>query len=255
MLAGITTLPVLEARDVRIGFGSRRAIVRDVSLSLAPGAALGLIGGSGSGKTTLARALVGLAPLSGGEVRIMGEQAFTSRRRPQPARVARTAQMVFQDPAGSLNPRKSVWWSVTEPAALLLGLGGAQRRALAESLFRRVGLDPAWLDRRPPAFSGGQRQRLAIARALSVEPKALILDEPTSALDLSVQAQVLNALLELNQAGVALLLITHDIAVVRRLCTDVAVMLAGEIVERGPCADVLANPAHPFTRQLVESSA
>jgi peptide/nickel transport system ATP-binding protein len=164
----------------------------------------------------------------------------------------RELQMVFQDPQGSLDPRWSAWKIVTEPAAAAQSLGRAARRELAASLFAKVDLDTGALERLPHEFSGGQRQRLAIARALSVAPRVLVLDEPTSALDVSVQAQVLNLLVELqDRERLAYLFVSHDMGVVRHVADRIAIMQRGRIVEAGEAATVFADPQHPYTRTLL----
>ncbi len=251
--------PVLGARSIRVdfragGLAARSTIaVHDVSFDLFPGETLGLVGESGSGKSTLARAIVGLVPCRG-DVLLDGvpvdPHSWAGRRR-----LRRAAQMVFQDPGGSLNPWMRVLDAVAEPR-VVQGLDRpAQARRAAGDLLRRCGIDPALGDLYPHQFSGGQRQRIAIARALAPEPRVLLCDEPTSALDVSVQAQVLNLLTQVQQErGLAILLITHDLGVVRHMAHRIGVMRAGSLVELGPRAQVLASPAAAYTRALLDES-
>ena len=233
-----------------------RRVVHDVSFTVDEGETLAIVGESGCGKTTIARAILGLVPVESGTIRLGGDVAEKSGE-PDMARSSgggcrRLAQMVFQDPFASLNPRQTVLDLVTE-AAVAHGLClRTERRERARALLADVGLPDDILDRYPHAFSGGQRQRLNIARALSLEPRLLVCDEPVSALDVSVQAQVLNLLADLRAArGLAMLFISHDIAVVRHVADRIAVMQNGRIVEMGEAAQVLDRPAHPYTRGLL----
>ncbi len=247
--------PVLELRGVSVRYPRRVDVlgrpldtlvaVDDVSLAVRAGETLCLVGESGCGKTSLLNAIVGLVPCAG-SVLYGGEDALRlGARRGE-------LQMVFQDPQGSLDPRWPAWKIVTEPACAARALGRAERRELAARLFARVDLDAAALERLPHEFSGGQRQRLAIARALSVQPRVLVLDEPTSALDVSVQAQVLNLLVELqDREQLAYLFVSHDMGVVRHVADRIAIMQRGRIVEAGEAATVLADPQHPYTRTLL----
>lgn len=219
---------LIELDDIGVTIGGA-AILSGVSLSIAAGRIIGLVGGSGSGKTTLARVAGGLRKANRGTVRWAGAPGGVP---------IGGAGFVFQDPHATLNPRKPLWWMITEPAALI-GLAN-DRRALADRLLAKVGLDDGYADRFAHQLSGGQRQRVAIGRALSTNPRLLILDEPTSALDVSVQARILNLLLALQQEeGVAMLLVSHDFAVVRHLADDVAVIASGRIKQRGPTTDIL----------------
>lgn len=223
-----------------------------VSLSLQAGRSLGIVGESGSGKSTLARCVMALDAPTAGTVHFQGQDL--NALRPAALRAARRDfQMVFQDPYGSLDPRMRVGRIVAEPLAALAERVDAatQRRRTAEAL-EAVGLRATDAAKYPHEFSGGQRQRIAIARALVTRPKLIVADEPVSALDVSVQAQVLNLLADLQaEFGITYLLISHDLAVVEHLCDEVAVMHQGRIVERGAPADLFAHAAHPYTQQLL----
>ncbi|MFI1834139.1 ATP-binding cassette domain-containing protein [Streptomyces olivaceoviridis] len=223
-----------------------RHAVQDVSLELREGNSLGIVGESGSGKSTLARLLLALDRPDSGTVHYRGHEV-------KPGRLPwfrREVQVVLQDPMGSLDPRATVRDIVAEPLECLRIPGDHDDRV--DELLRAVGLDPSARGRYPHEFSGGQRQRIAIARALAPGPKVLVGDEPLSALDVSVRAQILALLDDLAEAyGLTLLLVSHDIGVVRRLCTDVLVMKDGRAVEQGPAASVLADPRHPYTRRLL----
>jgi peptide/nickel transport system ATP-binding protein len=252
-LLSVERLNVEFAVTRGLGRTTRIRAVNGVSFEVAHGSTFGIVGESGSGKSTLAHAILGLAPISSGVVALDGQPVQT-RTLAQRRALARNIQIVFQDPLSSLDPRMRVWEIVAEPLYVAGVRTSAKLRAHAAQLLDRVGIADAHLDRLPHEFSGGQRQRIAIARALALGPCLVVLDEPTSALDVSVQAQILNLLLELQQnAGLAYLLISHDIGVVKHLATDIAVMRHGEIVEQGPAARVLAAPEHEYTRQLVGS--
>ncbi|MFJ6383587.1 dipeptide ABC transporter ATP-binding protein [Kitasatospora sp. NPDC092039] len=241
------TRPLLTVRGLTKTYGSRRRPVtalHGVDLDLHPGETLGLVGESGSGKSTLARALVQAHAPSGGSIRFRGEELG---RRPH-----REVQLVFQDPYSSLNPRMTAGQIIAEPLIVHRLGGREQRAARVAALLEQVGLDPATADRHPRAFSGGQRQRLGIARALAPEPSVLICDEPVSALDVSVQAQVIELLARLQrELGLAVLFIAHDLAVVRRVSHRIAVMRHGRIVETGPADRVVTAPEHPYTAELL----
>lgn len=250
--------PVLMVDRLRVTFPSRGRrpafqALRAVSCSLGAGGALGVVGESGSGKSTLARAMLGLTP-SSGRVVIDGLE-WTSASAGQLRKARRHAQMIFQDPAGSLNPRFRVLDAVLEPV-LFHRLFDSPDRALAHALhtLEACGVSPDLAQRYPHQLSGGQRQRVAIARAIAPRPKLLVCDEPTSALDVSTQAQVLNLLSDLKRdLGLAIVFISHDLAVVEHLCDDVIVMNQGEVVEVGPCRRVFGHPQHPYTQALLKA--
>ena len=227
--------------------------LRGVSLNVTTGRSMGIVGESGSGKSTLARLVMALEPPTSGKILFMGRKLHALP--PDELRAARRDfQMVFQDPYGSLDPRRPIWRTVAEPAAALEGATRAQQRERAAATLESVGLRDDALDKYPHEFSGGQRQRIAIARALITKPKLIVADEAVSALDVSVQAQVLNLMADLrDHHGVTFLFISHDLAVVSHLCADVAVMKGGLIVEQGPVRQVLREPAHDYTRTLLES--
>ena len=249
--------PLLEVVDLRKVFALPRAgwfaprpqrvAVDGVDFVVEAGRSFGIVGESGSGKSTLARLVMALTAPTSGEVRWRGRPlAAMSRGELQAARA--DVQMVFQDPYGSLDPRQRVATLVGEP------LRGAKSARVAEALAA-VGLGPESAGRYPHEFSGGQRQRIAIARALVTRPKLVVADEPVSALDVSIQAQVLNLMSDLQrEAGVTYLLISHDLAVVGHICEDVAVMFQGRFVETGPADRLLTRPAHPYTRELVAAA-
>ena len=232
-------------------FGGRaeRHALRSVDLDLGESTTLGVVGESGSGKSTLVRILLGLDRATAGSVRYRGREIRPGR--PRELRwFRRDVQIVFQDPLSSLDPKMSVDAIVREP---LLGLGVEEDhdRRITEVLAS-VGIDPTRRDRYPHEFSGGQQQRIAIARAIAPRPKVLVGDEPVSALDVSVRAQILDLLRELiAEYRLSLILVSHDLGVVRSLCADVLVLNDGQVVERGPSAEVFARPRHPYTRRLV----
>ena len=233
--------------------GTRVAAVDDVSFSIEAGETFGLVGESGSGKTTTGRCILRLIEPSSGDVRFRGESILTfSSRRMREAR--RDMQIVFQDPFSSLNPRMRARQIVEEPLIIhKLGARPARLERVAE-LFGLVGLDVAHLDRYPDQFSGGQRQRIGLARALALNPSFVILDEPVSALDVSIQAQVINLLMDLQQRlTLTYLFIAHDLRLVEHICSRVAVMYLGKIVEMGPTAALFASPQHAYTKALLSA--
>jgi len=224
--------------------------LQGVSFTLQAGRSLGIVGESGSGKSTLARLVMALEPPSAGTVSLLGRDLHRlSRAELRAAR--RDFQMVFQDPYGSLDPRQRVGAIVAEP---LPALPARERQQRVGEALDAVGLRAADMDKYPHEFSGGQRQRIAIARALITRPKLIVADEPVSALDVSVQAQVLNLLQDLRvRFGVTYLFISHDLAVVNHVCDEVAVMQAGRIVEQGSPERLFREPAHPYTRALIDA--
>ena len=245
--------PLLELQGVEVRYpvgrdwlgrskGQAHAL-NGIDLRLFPGETLGVLGESGCGKSTLAQVLMGLVePVS-------GTLAATGSTNGQ-----RNIQIVFQDPQSSLDPRLPVWKLITEPLVVRGRKSATELRAVAERLALQVGIRPEYLDRHPHQFSGGQRQRIAIARALSSDPDVIILDEPTSALDISVQAQILNLLAQLQrERGLTFVLISHNVSVVRHLANRVAVMYLGQIVELGDAEQVLERPSHPYTRLLLDA--
>jgi dipeptide transport system ATP-binding protein len=251
----------LEADDlrriyrVRRGLGRAREVraVDGVSFALAPGRTLAVVGESGCGKSTLARMLALLDRPTGGQIRIGGTDAVDAERATA-RRLRRDVQMIFQDPYGSLNPRQTVGAILEEPL-LIAGDRPAARRQAALAMLAEVGLRADQFARYPHQFSGGQRQRIAIARALMLHPRVVIADEPVSALDVSVRAQVLNLLLDLqDRLGLAYVLISHDLGVVRHVADEVAVMYLGRIVEQAPRDALFHAPRHPYTRALLRST-
>ncbi len=227
--------------------------VDGVDFSISPGETLGLVGESGSGKSTVARLVVGLLPATGGSVAINREETLTLKGKAM-RDARRHMQIVFQDPYSSLDPRATIGDSVGEPLEIYEGLKGRKRDERVAELLRLVGLGPHVLRRQPHEFSGGQRQRVAVARALALEPRLLVLDEPVSALDVSTQSQVINLLADLqSRLGLAYLFIAHDLSVVEHISHRIAVMYLGRIVEIGPADEVALRPRHPYTEALVSA--
>jgi peptide/nickel transport system ATP-binding protein len=224
-----------------------------VSAHIEAGKSLGVVGESGSGKSTFARVVMALERPTSGEVRLLGRD-LNQLPADELRRARRDFQMVFQDPYGSLDPRQTIARIVAEPLTALEQVDRATLRARVSAVLRQVGLRDADMDKYPHEFSGGQRQRIAIARALITQPKLIVADEPVSALDVSVQAQVLNLMQDLQeQFGLSYILISHDLAVVDYLCDEIAVMYLGRIVEQGSPEDLFAHCAHPYTRALLEA--
>jgi peptide/nickel transport system ATP-binding protein len=243
---------VLRIDELSVDYGRRRGplAVDRLSLAIEPGQTLGIVGESGSGKSTVGLAALGLIPISGGSVQLDGRDL--ARLRGARLREARAhASMIFQSSSASLDPRRTVGWSIAEPL-LARAVAGAKRRDRVHELLVDVGLEPTMATRYPHELSGGQKQRVGIARALAADPVLLICDEPTSALDVSVQAQIVNLLIKLqDERGLAMMFITHDLAVVEAVSHWIAVMRSGRIVEQGAAERVLRSPESQYTRQLL----
>jgi ABC-type oligopeptide transport system ATPase subunit len=249
--------PLLEIKNLKVTFPNKKEnvlAVDGVNCSLVRGKTLGIVGESGSGKSTLARAVMQLVPSSGGEILFDGIDLSPLNRK-ELREIRKRMQMVFQDPGGSLNEYMRVGKIITEPL-LVHGIArGKELKSRAEDLLIQVGLKKEDANRFPHEFSGGQKQRIAIARAISLEPELLVCDEPTSALDVTVQAKILNLLSELRERlGLTIVFITHDLAVVNEFCDEVLVMSKGKIVERGCKQEVIHNPTHKITKELIASS-
>ncbi|WP_128924855.1 ABC transporter ATP-binding protein [Bradyrhizobium guangxiense] len=259
----MTAVPLLDVRDLEQRYalpreslfrppGQVRAL-NGVSVQIQAGKSLGIVGESGSGKSTFARVVMALERPTSGQVALLGRD-LNCLPADELRRARRDFQMVFQDPYGSLDPRQTIARIVAEPLTVLEGADRATFRERVATVLRQVGLRDADMDKYPHEFSGGQRQRIAIARALITQPKLIVADEPVSALDVSVQAQVLNLMQDLQeQFGLSYILISHDLAVVDYLCDEVAVMYLGRIVEQGRPEDLFERCAHPYTRALLEA--
>ena len=256
--------PLLDVRGLKTYFPIRTGLLQrvtdhfkavdDVSFSIGKGETLGLVGESGCGKTTVGRTLLRLVPATAGTVTFEGHNMFTASGS-ELQKLRSDMQIVFQDPAGSLNPRMRVATIIGEPL-LIHGMvtDKAELRERVESLLERCGMPRAAADRYPHEFSGGQRQRIGIARALALEPKFIVCDEPTSALDVSIQAQVINLLIDLqSEFGLSYLFISHDMAVIQHVCKRIAVMYKGKIVEEGTREDIIGNPQHLYTQSLLSA--
>ena len=254
--------PVLEARDIHTWFPVKRGFfsktsgyiraVNGVSFTIYKGMTLGLVGESGCGKTTLGRTLMGLETLRSGDIRFLN-QSLTRSTRSETRALRRRMQMIFQDPLASLNPRMNVLDIVTEPLEAFK-IKAIDRKKRAEELLAEVGLDKSDMHRYPHEFSGGQRQRISIARAISAKPDFIVCDEMVSALDVSVQARIINLMMDLSEShDLSYLFISHDLSVVSALARHIAVMYLGKIVEYGPSAKIIGAPMHPYTQALISA--
>ncbi len=254
---------IMQIRGLKTYFPIRRGVfsrirgwvraVDDIDLDIPRGQTLGLVGESGCGKTTLGRTILRLIPATAGQVHFEGQAVFDADR-PLLRNLRRQMQIIFQDPVGSLNPRMTIEAIVGEPLKVHRLARGRDLREKVADLLQRVGLDPRYLNRYPHEFSGGQRQRIGIARALALEPRFIVCDEPVSALDVSIQAQILNLLADLqDQLGLSYLFIAHNLAVVEHFSDQVAVMYLGQIVERADSDELYRNPTHPYTRTLLSA--
>jgi len=255
--------PLLETKDLVKYFPLKSGIFRKtvgyvhavdkVSFSVPRGRTLGIVGESGCGKTTLARLVVRLVEPTSGSI-VFDDEEITSLEKEDLRRVRANLQMVFQDPQSSLNPRMTVKEIVGEPLKIHGGVKGLDLREKVQELLAKVGLNPDHMYRFPHEFSGGQRQRIGIARAIALNPKLLVLDEPTSSLDVSVQAQILNLLRQLqSEIGLTFLFISHDLAVIKHMSDHVAVMYLGKIVEKAPKQIIFKRPVHSYTQALLSS--
>ena len=263
MTAPLVEAPLVEAIDLKQHypikggmFGEDRTLkaVDGVGFTLNPGETLAVVGESGCGKSTLARMLTLIEKPTSGALNFEGKDAYAAMA-DEPKRVRAFVQMIFQDPYGSLNPRQKVGDILGEPLAINTSIGSGERRERVRAMLAKVGLRPEHDVRYPHMFSGGQRQRIAVARSLMLEPKVVIADEPVSALDISVQAQVINLLLDLqDEFGLAYVFISHDLSVVRHLAQRIMVMYLGRVVEAGEGATVFADPAHPYTQALMAAT-
>jgi oligopeptide/dipeptide ABC transporter ATP-binding protein len=260
---GTVSGALVEARGIVKHFPIRKGILRrvqsyaravdGVDFAILPGQTLGLVGESGSGKSTLGRCVLRLLKIDGGDLKIAGRD-ITKLSRRELRITRRNAQMIFQDPYSSFDPRSTVQSSITEPLRAHESMSRRQREERASELVTLVGLGAQHLQRYPYQFSGGQLQRLAIARALAINPQLVVCDEPVSSLDVSTQAQVINLMRELQRdLGVAYLFIAHDLSVVRHVSDRIAVMYLGRIVEQGPAETVYTSPKHPYTEALLSA--
>jgi ABC-type glutathione transport system ATPase component len=250
--------PLLDVRAIDVHYGKRRnkrQVLSAVSLQVRAGEIVGLIGESGSGKSTVARAIIGLAPVTGGQITVAGNEVTQFRRNQwRSFRRGGFVQYVFQDPLRSLDADVLVVDSIAEPLRITRAGSRADIEQRVKEYAARVRLDEELLSRFPAEISGGQRQRAAVARALVTEPKLLILDEPVSALDAANRVQVLGSFAGLRSDGIAMLYISHDLGSVAGICDRTAVLYQGRIVEYGPTTEIVNNPRHPYTRLLVGSA-
>ena len=248
---------LLHVEDLKVTFGNRRNLftaVGGVSFDIYKGETFGLVGESGSGKTTIGRAIIRIHPTAGGKIVYRGQQINGKISKELDREVTRKLQMIFQDPMASLNERAKVDYIISEGLYNLGGISAAERKERVQKALADVGLLPEFASRFPHEFSGGQRQRIGIARALIMEPEFIIADEPISALDVSIRAQVLNLLAQLQkERGLTYLFISHDLSVMRFICDRVAVIHKGLLVELADCEKLFAHPLHPYTRALLSA--
>ena len=256
--------PLIKARNLHKYYGIKDGLLQasknlkalsGVSFDLYKGQTLAVVGESGCGKSTLARLLTSIENPTSGHLSVDGIDMAKSHDKATSKKLRQTVQMVFQDPFGSLNPRQKVGDIIQEPLLINTGLSSLERREKALEIMRLVGLKDEYFHRYPHMFSGGQRQRIAIARALILKPKVVVLDEPVSALDVSIQAQVINLLIELQkELGLAYVFISHDLSVVRHIADEILVMYLGKPVEHGPSEVIFNNPKHPYTQALLSAT-
>jgi ABC-type glutathione transport system ATPase component len=258
-MSATESAPLLAVDQLVVEYPSKKfrakpfRALTDINITIGRGETLGLVGESGSGKTTLGRAILGLAPVTGGKISFDGKDISHASRKDRRV-LSRDLQVVFQDPYTSLNPALEIGDILAEPLGVQ-GLGAAAAKKRVKELLDQVGLPSDAINRLPREFSGGQRQRVAIARALALAPKLIVCDEPVSALDLSTQARVLDLFLQIQKdTGVSYLFVSHDLDVVRHISHRVAVMYHGEIVEQGPAGVVTTDPDHPYTQRLLLAS-
>ena len=245
--------PLLSVRGICKRYGERVAL-QDASFDLWPGEVLAVVGESGCGKSTLARALTLIEEPSSGSLKIAGHEVAGANKAER-KQLRKDVQMVFQSPYASLNPRQKIGDQLAEPLLINTSLSAAERREKVQAMMKQVGLRPEHYQRYPHMFSGGQRQRIALARAMMLQPKVLVADEPTSALDVSIQAQVLNLFMDLQQEfNTAYVFISHNLAVVRHVADQVLVMYLGRPVEMGPKEEIYTRPLHPYTQALLSAT-
>ncbi|WP_339275431.1 ATP-binding cassette domain-containing protein [Paenibacillus sp. FSL W8-0426] len=253
-------MALLEVEGLKIHFPIRGGLFRreigsikavdDVSFSIEEGQTYGLVGESGSGKTTTGRAVIGLNHVTAGKILFNGKDLTKERRKDR--QLQRDVQMIFQDPYSSLNPKKRVLDIIAEPLRNYEKLSPAEEKTQVRDLLEKVGLSPESIYKYPHEFSGGQRQRIGIARAIALRPKLIIADEPVSALDVSVQAQVLNFMQDIQkELNLTYLFISHDLGIIRHMCDQIGIMYKGRYVEQGTTADIFENPQHIYTKRLI----
>lgn len=251
--------PLLAVRELTVTFRQRRQepplrAVDSVSFEIPEGKTVALVGESGSGKSTIGNAILGLVPISSGSVTLRGQQTGNATRVDR-SFLSKHVQVIFQDPYGSLNPARTIGQILVEPLMVHRKMSRSDMKSAVADMLKRVGLEAGVAQRYPANFSGGQRQRIAVARAMIIAPDLVICDEPVSSLDLSVQAQILNLLSDLQRAnGLSYLFISHDIAVVRHVADRVVVLYRGQVVEIGSVQEVSGSPRHPYTRALIAAA-